>query len=308
MEYVKAMNYTGFNYQCIGEEKAKENLRLMKQKTACNTVIIVLGALQDEPSDTYIDYHHEIMPKDTDLMDFIRYARELGLNVFLKPVVDCRNGCCRADIRFTRHGELEEEEWQKWFRNYTEFVLHYAVIAQKMNCELYFIGCRLLKLESMTESWMALAAKVREIYHGLITYEADIYNEENVAFWDVLDLIASGGNYSKLYLEQELVRLTELASKHQKTLLLTECGCMSTKGAAISPNAWEVDGELSLQEQVVFFNNLLKLCRKQPLLSGLGIWCWNNRRMSERSAMRDKRYFIYGKPACNVLYEEWKEN
>lgn len=307
MDYVKAINYTGFNYQCFGEEGTKENLLLMKQKTACNTLILVLGALQDESFSKWIDYTHAVMPKDADLTDFIRYAKSIGLKVFLKPVIDCRSGACRADIDFLENGSFCEERWESWKKNYIEFILHYAMIAEKTRCEMFFAGCRLLKIENQTAFWTKLIQQIRQCYHGLLTYEAGIYNEDNVKFWEKLDIIASEGNYSKLYLEKELERLVQLADSYKKPLLLTECGCMSTKGASISPNAWEVDGELSLHEQAAFFENLLNTCKKQENVKGIGIWCWNNRRQSKHAAIRDKRYFIYGKPACNIIYEIWNE-
>ena len=109
MDKIKAINYTGLNYQCIGEEGTKENLRLMQKMTACNTVIIVLGAMQEEVDSTIVDYHHENMPEDSDLVDFIRYARKLGLKVFLKPVIDCQDGSNRSDIDFMKDGTVQQE-------------------------------------------------------------------------------------------------------------------------------------------------------------------------------------------------------
>lgn len=302
MEFIKAINYTGFNYHCIGEEKTKDNLVLMKRKTACNTVIIVLGALQDEPMSKDVDYQHPVMPKDADLIDFIHYARSLDLQVVLKPVVECRNGEQRGAI-----GVQQDDSWrEQWFQSYSKFILHYAVIAEKNQCSMFFVGSQLLQLESFTAEWMDLIAKVRERYCGLLTYEADIYNEENILFWSSLDTIASAGNYPKSFIRKELSRLHRLAQEVKKNLLLTECGCMSMKGASIKPNDWFAEGELSLQEQVEFFQTLFESCNEEVRLHGLGIWCWNNRRLTEKAASMDRHYFIYGKPACKVIYEKWK--
>lgn len=305
MENVKAINYTGFNYQCVGEERAKENLQMMQKRTGCNTVIIVLGAMQEEADSTFIDFQHAVMPKDSDLADFIRYAKHLGLKVFLKPVIECGDGSCRADINFMKDGEFQKNSWEKWFHNYSRFVLHYAVIAQKMECELFFIGCRLLKLVTRHEAWKDLIAQVRACYKGKITYEADVYNESVVPFWELLDIMASSGNYSIMHFENELERVVNLAEEYHKELFLTECGCMSTKGASSSPNAWDVDGVLSLQEQVDFFRTVFEHCRNRISVKGIGIWCWNNRRQSEHAAAKDKRYYIYGKPACDFIRQQW---
>jgi len=299
MKFVKAINYTGFNYHCIGEEKTKENLQLMKKKTACNTVILVLGALQEDPQSNFVDYRHSAMPKDLDLIDFIRFAKSLELQVILKPVVECRDGSSRSEIA---HSTAALNEWLK---SYTDFILHYAQIAEKTGCEMLFIGCRLLHLQSRMEFWNPLISQVREKYHGMLTYEADLYNEENIPFWDELDAVASSGNYSMNVMQKALERLEQLAKAYNKPLFMTECGCMSTKGASVTPDAWYLEGELSLEEQVSFFTHLFELCQNEKTLRGLGIWCWNNRRLTEKASQMDKRYFIYGKPVCQFIYESW---
>ena len=305
MENVKAINYTGFNYQSIGEERVKENLRLMKKMTACNTVIIILGALQEQTDSREIDFEHAVMPKDSDLVDFIRYAKTLGLQVFLKPVIDCQDGSERETIDFTKDGIFQKEVFDEWFKQYTEFILHYATIAEKTSCEMFFVGCRLVRLEKQDEEWRNLIDKVRSIYQGNLTYEADVYCENQIGFWKFLDVISSAGNYPCSELGKEMERLAELAAILHMELFLSECGCMSTKGAADSPKSWGMEGLLSLQEQVEFMQNVFEQCRRQKQVKGIGVWCWSNRRQLERTAARDKHYYIYGKPVCGYIYHEW---
>lgn len=307
MVNVKAINYTGFNYQSIGEEETKKNLYLMQKKTACNAVIIVLGAIQEDVYSVNVDYKHPVMPKDADLIDFIKYAKQLGLQVFLKPVIDCEDGSCRTDIDFMKDGEFQEEAWKQWFQNYSEFILHYAKIAEKTNCEMFFIGCRLLKLVAQADAWRSLIEQVRSNYQGRITYEANAFFEKEVPFWDSLDVIATSGNYSKHQFAKGLKETVELAEELKKELYLTECGCMSMKGASQRPDTWDIEGMLSLQEQVDFLQVVFENCSRQNCVRGIGIWCWNNRRQSAKSALHDKRYYIYGKPACEYIHQVWKE-
>ena len=307
MVNVKAINYTGFNYQSIGEEETKENLYLMQRKTACNAVIIVLGAIQEEADSVKVNYKHPVMPKDTDLIDFIKYAKQLGLQVFLKPVIDCEDGSCRSEIDFMKDGAFQEESWKQWFESYQEFVLHYARIAEQTDCEMFFIGCRLLRLVGQADAWRSLIEQVRSSYQGRITYEANAYFEKEVSFWDSLDVVATSGNYAKHQFAKGLKEIVELAEKYKKELFLTECGCMSMKGASIRPDTWDVEGILSLQEQVDFLQVVFENCSRHDCVRGIGIWCWNNRRQSAKSALQDKRYYIYGKPACEYIRQVWKE-
>lgn len=232
MKNVKAINYTGFNYQCIGEERAKENLRLMKKLTACNTVIIVIGALQEETDSIEINFKHDVMPNDSDLVDFIWYAKTLGLQVYLKPVVDIQSGSERENIGLTKDGIFGQEAFEQWFSNYREYILHYAEVAEKAGCEMFFIGSRLDRLESGQTAWEKLIGQVRVVYHGKLTYEADVYCENRIGFWKLLDVVSSSGNYPCKELEKELGRLSGLAGILHMELFLSECGCMSTKGSS----------------------------------------------------------------------------
>ena len=266
-----------------------------------------LQALQNQCFHLGTQIYRAVMPTDTELIDFIKFCKKQGLQVFLKPVVECRNGACRADIDFMDNDKFCNEQWLRWMENYRKFIMQYAAIAEKTECEMFFIGSCLLKLVQHTEAWRSLIAEVRSCYHGQLTYEADIYNEENVEFWDDVDIIASDGSNSVYYLEQEIERLSQLAKVHNKPLMITSCGCMSTRGAATSPNSWKMDGEQSLEEQVLYYEKLFSICRQKQRLEGIGLWCWNNRRQSEHTAKKDKRYFIYGKPACQVIHGEWSK-
>lgn len=308
MECLKAINYTGFNYHCIEDDKVKENLLLMKRKTNCNGVIIVLGALQENEDSSVIDYRHEAMPKDAELADFISYAKTIGLRVCLKPVVDYLDGTGRSHQESNKEIDGEDPLVLEWEESYTDFILHYAGIAQKYACELFFIGSANRLLEKQTEFSLRLIEKVRQIYTGNITYEAEVFRENQVEFWDKLDVLSSQGNYSIQELQKEIERVILLSIEYQKPLILTECGCMSAVGSASQPRNWKLDGEQSLNEQVVFYEKLIDIWKMHKGdIDGIGFWCWNNRRQTERAAIRDKRYYIYGKPVCNTLYMGWSE-
>ncbi|SES86767.1 glycoside hydrolase family 113 [[Clostridium] polysaccharolyticum] len=305
MNNIKAINYTGFNYQCIGEEQTKENLRIMKKLTACNTVIIVLGALQEDSKSVYIDYQHAIMPKDSDLIDFIRYARKLELKVFLKPVIDCQDGSSRTGIQFFKASTAQENLWNQWYESYQKFILHYAKIAEKTRCEMFYIGSCLTKLMDRPDAWNDLIKQVRSCYQGKVTYEAEAYQEQKVPFWKELDAIATNGSFAKQDFQKELERIEKLALSCKKPLYLTECGCMSTIGASADPGRWQLEGKISLQEQVEYLEEVFIQCNRKSCVKGIGIWCWNNRRQSRNTAVKDKRYYIYGKPVCEFIFDEW---
>ncbi|MNN23996.1 hypothetical protein D3C81_1374100 [compost metagenome] len=53
------------------------------------------------------------------------------MKVCLKPIVNCADGTWRAHINFFDKDVPCEPKWSEWFRSYTAFILHYAVIAQE---------------------------------------------------------------------------------------------------------------------------------------------------------------------------------
>ncbi len=76
-----------------------------------------------------------------------------------------------------------------------------------------------------------MIASIREEYHGLVSYNTDKYQEENVCWWDCVDVISSSGYYPVDKWEQELDRIEKTVLKYQKPFFFAEAGCMSRKGS-----------------------------------------------------------------------------
>lgn len=88
-------------------------------------------------------------------------------------------------------------------------------------------------------------------YHGLVSYNTDIYQEDHVSWWDCVDVISSSGYYPIDQWEQELDRIEKIVLKYRKLFFFAEAGCMSRKGSGMVPNNWELQGELRLEEKCV---------------------------------------------------------
>lgn len=305
MEYMKAVTFTGLKYSRAGEDRSKESLWKMHEKTGCNTVVIVIGALQESAYSDYIDYHHSFMPEDEELMDFISYAVKMGLRVVLKPIINCKDGTWRAYINFFDDEVPCEPKWSTWFEHYTEYQLHYAAIAQESGCEMYIAGSEMVMSEKRETEWRELFLKIREAYHGLVSYNADKYQEDRVPFWDAVDVISSSGYYPIQILPEQLDRLGELAARYEKPFVFAECGCKSCEGASVRPNMWNLSGAVSMEEQAEYYRNFFELCRSREFIRGIAVWDWHNRLYPEENAVKDSGYCIYGKPACEIIRSFW---
>ena len=84
----------------FSKDSTRESLRVMKEKTNANFVILVPNGLQDTPQSEEICYTSPATMTDDELKGIIEYAHSLGLRVALKPTANCKNGTWRAHISF----------------------------------------------------------------------------------------------------------------------------------------------------------------------------------------------------------------
>ena len=84
----------------LSQDCARQSLRLMKERTNADFIILVPGGLQDTPQSENINYTSEYTMTDHELRQFIGFAQSIGLRVALKPTVNCKNGTWRAHINF----------------------------------------------------------------------------------------------------------------------------------------------------------------------------------------------------------------
>lgn len=280
-------------------EDIKESVRLLKQSTGIDTIILAIIALQDTPQSEEIDYTGSHMPTDEELTQIIHYIQEQGMRVILKPMVNCKNGVWRAHINFFDKEVPCEPKWSHWFASYYQYILHYGKIAEVTNCEMLVIGCELVQTERKETYWRGLVAELRKVYHGLLTYNTDKYQEEEVKWWDALDVISSSGYYPINAWEKNLDRIEKVVKRYKKPFFFAECGCPSRRGSSLIPNDWTHKGELDLEEQKDYYMVMFDRCSQRDWMKGYACWDWTSN-MLEYDMINDG-YSVFGKPACSVI-------
>ncbi len=286
-----------------GEETKKSLIELVKT-TACNTIILAFGALQDTPQSETIDYVGKYTPTETEIEQVIGYARELDQKVILKPMLNCRNGVWRAHINFFDLEVPCEPCWSKWFQNYTDYILKFAALAQRTKCEMYMVGCELVQTERKEMYWRNLIAKVRGVYKGLLTYNTDKYQEAQVKWWDSLDVISSSGYYPQSAWKKNLDRISKVVEQYKKPFFFAECGCMCVRGCEEVPNDWTFKGEIDETVQQEYYRVMFKETAAYPFVGGFGIWDWQS---DYRLHLPERRgYSIYHKSAQKIISEFYK--
>lgn len=286
--------------------EAERSMELMAERLGVNWVCIAFGALQDHPQATEIRYREEPTVTDDEVRWAIRKAQSLGLRVCLKPVVNCRNGVWRAHINFFDIDVPCEPKWSDWFASYNRFILHYARLAEETGCDMFCIGCEMVMADRREREWRALIAEVRRVYRGVVTYNCDKYQEDQVRWWDAVDVISSSGYYPADDWEAQLDRIEAVVRKHGKPFLFLEAGCPSRTGSERIPNDWSWPGEANEEAQRLFYERMFEACDRRDWVGGFMLWDWPAALYPEETASSNRDYCPYGKRAEAVIREYFR--
>ncbi len=302
MEYINGFTFAPFaGAGTFDTENARKSLKVMKERTGANFVTFVPAGVQSTPQSENICFSSEATMKDDELVNMIKYAKTLGLRVALKPTVNCMNGTWRAHISFFDEDVVCEPKWSNWFQSYIDFQLHYAKIAQENDCEIFIAGCEMVMSEHREEEWRKVIEEIRTVYDGLVSYNTDKYQEHNVKWWDCVDIISSSGYYPLGDWENQLNRIEAVVKKYDKPFFFAETGCMSVEGSKAIPNNWEINGDIDLEGQAQWFEDMFVACRKREWVKGVCIWSWTADLYKKSDTDIQKNYETYAKPAEAVI-------
>jgi hypothetical protein len=217
--------------------------------------VTLVAWADQEAYDSPIMKHHNgdslrMLKSDSMWLSRLELAHSLGFKIFLKPhvwIFASSEGKWRSDIFPTN-----EENWELWKKSYRDFIVRYAILAEKANVEMFCVGTELSRLSvEKPVFWKDLIQEVRSIYSGKITYAANWYNEyEKIDFWDDLDYIGIQAYFPLVKNRYPSVQqiskgwskhfpaIESIHKKYNRKILFTEMGYKSTADSAVSPWEW----------------------------------------------------------------------
>jgi hypothetical protein len=229
---------------------------------------------------------------DAGLIKTTSLAKAHGIKTILKPHIwlSDQSGKWRGEISMSTN-----EDWQTWFQEYEDFILHYAQLAEAHQMDMFCIGTELHQTAMLREEdWRQLIAKIRLIYSGPLTYAANFSGEyQDIQFWDALDYIGVQGYFPLTDREEPsleelqegwkkpMKQLGAFSEKYKKPILFTEIGYKSTKDAGISPWTWpqrlskeERALHYSEETQALLYEAMMQEVMKAPFMAGIHLWKW----------------------------------
>jgi len=297
--------------------------------TGANMVAIVpTRFLEDQQASEIFETEHS--EPDANVIAMIRAARDLGLQVALKPHLD--------PVGFTSRQRIQPSDPDRFFANFQAMMVHYARMAQAEGAALFVVGTELVDLTQPQheQRWRRLIAAVRAVYDGPMTYAANYGEELTVPFWDALDYIGVD-MYAPLmtdnldptvddvvtawltpprqsftrsiYGDHSLVEaLADLSVRYDRPILFTEIGFRSVDGAGTSeailhPETKPVDEA----EQAVFYEGFARamIQARADWLAGVLFWDWSvEPAVAGQPAPDPRGHSVAGKPAEAVFRKD----
>ncbi len=309
----KGISYVTWQSGAFSTDSADAALKALSE-TGANWIALIVTGYQDEVSSTTI-YHDALKtPSDQDLIHVIGQARELGLNVMLKPHIDLLSDSehWRGQIGMN----FSESEWQEWFISYQDFVYHYATLAENERTEkgieiIFSIGTELVVASSRDSEWRQILEEVRDRFNGELVYASN-WDEPGRDWWEELDYIGVDA-YFPLWTTSDVPSVAELKDawsphvemledlykQYEIPLILTEIGYRSIRGAHDAPAQWQQHALVDLEEQAKLYQAALATFVGKEWLSG--IYWWNWLVDPNQGGPEDTDYTPYNKPAEQVL-------
>lgn len=252
-------------------------------------------------------------PTDEAVVHVIKKAHELGMKVMLKlhlDLIDKSDGSWRGEI-----GCLKEADWDKWFKDYENYIMHYVNIANKEKAELICVGTELSNSATVKGyMWEALIKRVKSKYKGLLTYAAHWDRYQDIRFWDQLDYVGINAYFPLSEelspTEEELIQgwtkwLTEIEEFQKvvnKPIIFPEAGCNSADGAAIRPWEHVPQSEVNIKLQEDYYKALLKTFWDKEWFYGLYWWYWGTN--VNMGGKYNRGFSPQNKPAEDVI-KKW---
>jgi hypothetical protein len=301
IEYQRGMNVPSWQSNEYLDNRIVESLIALAGVGADHVAVVPTWYQESKISNQI--YPTNNTPIDSAVLHIITVAQAIGYRVMLKPHLDVEDGTFR--------GEISPSDIAMWFSSYTEFILHYARIAQQTDADLFCIGTELKSLSSRNE-WIDIIDSIRCIYDKPIAYAANWDEYPHVGFWEYLDFVGIDAYFPlahsreatiEEYLENFdlwLYQIDNFQKNIEKEIIIPEVGFRSVKGSGVTPYDWQYYGIMDEESQAHAYQTILELLQRKHWLAGIFFWYWDPILKEDSLG-----YTPYNKLAEDVLRQYW---
>jgi hypothetical protein len=243
-----------------------------------NSIGITFPMYTDGATPTKVYTKAGTTPTPSSLQALIGYAKDRGLRVMVRPIIDesnIKNG------KGAWRGSIKPPSISAWFASYRKALTPYLAAAQKAHADVFVIGSELDSLVGKSSSWSALESAASGVFQGRLAY-ADNWGAWSTGRAGVPGAVPGLDAYPQLHLSDS-ASTTEIAAawKHWlqgrpaglSSTVVQEVGIAATPGAYSEPAVWGTKKQkLQPQIQAHWFAGACQAIRS---LDMTGVYFWN---------------------------------
>ena len=284
LPYLKGFNFAHEGYQIYngyGSRMAQQSLQRIEALSANSIAIIPYTFMRNPKIAAPIPFAQRAGQENDEATIRTHYdAQQLGIHTLLKPQIW---------LSESWPGEIEmrsSEQWDMFFRYYTNWISHYALLAEIHQFDILCIGVEMTETAlQKPDEWRKLIRKIRTIYSGPITYGSNWGKEfETLTFWEDLDYMAVSCYYpfnNKKNLSEEnlksdfsiiLNNLQKVQQQNQRPLLLTEIGFRNITHPWTLPHARPDGRPENPAHQEIAYRVVLESLKEADFIAGMFWW------------------------------------
>ena len=303
----------GFNalqHKNVGWDDPKSRKSVQQLAAMGSNAVVFIPFLEQEKENS-LEVRKSAAVTDIQLQSAIRYAREAGLKVTIKPQI-LVPGSWAGGIKHS-----DPYSWQAWFDSYSKRVIECARFVSGQGIDAFVIGTELTHATNYAP-WPKLIAQLREILPEsiILTYAAhNIEGVKTFPHWQLLDAVALtmypslGETGTKeemqVYIDRSVEELRLAVAEIERPLWVLEIGMPSAAGASARPWEWQslksAKVDLNLQRDAL---DIWLRALDKPWVNGLFIWAWYSDISSGGAG--DADFTPQNKPAEQVIRRYWK--
>lgn len=279
-------------------------------------ICITVNAWQETFYSTTVFSLYGRTQTDEEIRHAVKMAKELGLKVCLKPMVNCLDHAWRARIDFPSEDGCDY--WDKWFNSYNTFMVYYSKLAEELGCEMLCTGCEMAGMDKQADRCRDMIDKVRSVYSGIVMHNINHGDEKLFTWLDAVDIIGISGYYpvtDKDNKGKETMRrrwsevVSDLEECHRhfdRPIMFAEIGVRNEQGCTMYPWDFKDRYELPIdeQEQADFYETAMEATWDKEWFVGYFWWDWKVTLPPEEEMKNDRDFTVYGKLAEKVL-KKW---
>ncbi len=263
---------------------------------------------------TEIVRHPTSSPTEESLRCTFRQARLRGLRMMFFPTINLRD---EAENATWWRGNIEPEDWDLWWKNYTAFNVHLAELAQEGGVEWYSLGTEMASTHRFPERWAQLAGEVRKVFHRKLTYSVNFDSHDSFTFGACLDVIGIN-TYDPIAKYDEYPTPVEirnawwwivnkartLQARFHRPVMITEVGYPSVAHAHVGPWDFRTGKPLDLELQNELLKGSLGVLRNWSDGEAVFYYLYGeNLNVKPVGGPEDRTYAVWGKPAERTLLD-----